>query len=282
MEDADLERWLRGWLDAFQRYRPEDGASPNLDLTVYLLYLAIQNALPVEGDIAELGVLHGGPFALLTTMAREREQVHAIDLFDLYNDHPDPKLRIGNDPLRFQETVARIAGAGARYRMVRADTLRDGARVREEVGRNCRFFHVDGDHLLANVRADLAIAASCVSENARPIIVVDDTFAHGNPEVTEGLLEFLHGNRQFAVFLLSKNKAYLCRKQDHELYAAFAIEFLKHDLRWSPDRIAFRHLAGEPCLVLKSEAAGQVTDFGLAAIREIVKQPRKIPRAAPI
>jgi hypothetical protein len=272
---------IEGWSRAYQRYHPSDGIIGELDLVVYLLYLAIQNLLDVEGDIAELGVFRGGPFALLTTMLKGDERAHAIDVFDLYLQHPDPQRRFGNDPQQFRETVSRVAGPGARYQMISADS-RDPAHGRatiEKVGPRCRFFHVDGDHRLVNIRADLRIAAACAGSQM-PIIVVDDTFANTMPEVTQGLFEFLLANPDWQVFLTSRTKTYVCRAADHGFYATCALRFLDKGLHAGPQKIEVRHLNGVPCLALRSDAAPEVDGLDLALLRRMLAEKPSLPAFA--
>jgi hypothetical protein len=280
MNDTVLDHVLAKWMDAFGRYRKTDGLISDIDLALYLLYLSVQNCLGVEGDIAELGVFRGGPFALMTTTLKNDERAHAIDVFDLYLRQAQPEHCFGNDPNSFQETVHRIAGADVRTTTVRADTRvpEQAARVLQEVGENCRFFHVDGDHRLANIRADLPTAAACVAKNSKPIIVVDDTFANTMPEVTEGLYEFLRARSDVAVFLTSVKKTFICRKHDHDFYAACAVRFFKKSLQASPERIEVRHIHGDPCVVVRSDGPAEVGDFTLDTIRELAAHTPKLPR----
>ena len=280
MNDTVLDHALAKWMDAFGRYRKTDGIITEIDLALYLLYLTVQNCLEIKGDIAELGVFRGGPFALMTTTLKNEERAHAIDVFDLYFQHPQPERRFGNDPKGFEETVHRIAGADARYTSVRADTRvpEQAARVVREAGEDCRFFHVDGDHRLANIRADLPTAAACVAKNSKPIIVVDDTFANTMPEVTEGLYEFLCARSDLAVFLTSARKTFICRKSDHDFYAACAIRFFKKSLQARREQIEIRHVNGDPCVVLRSDGPAEVGDFTLDTIRELAAHTPRLPR----
>jgi hypothetical protein len=282
MSETTLDQMLKKWMVAFERYQQADGIITDMDLALYLVYLSVQNCLDVRGDIAELGVFRGGPFALMTTTLKNDERAHAIDVFDLYFRHPQPERRFGNDPNVFKETVQRIAGADVHYSTVRADSRipEEAARVIHEVGTDCRFFHVDGDHRLANIRADIPTAAACVAKNSKPIIVVDDTFASTMPEVTEGLYEFLRARPDFAVFLTSVKKTFICRKNDHDFYAACAIRFFKKALSKSPERIEVRHVNGDPCVVLRADGPAEVGDFTLDSVRELAARTPKLPRVA--
>lgn len=204
------------WSAYLSRYQKADGLISELDLTVYLLLLIVQDLFDEPGDIAELGVYHGGPFALLCAMLRPAERAHAIDLFDLYVGTTGPLSQFGNPPEVFLATVARISAGEPTFAMIRADTTVPelAAEVRARVGRRCRFFHVDGGHELANVRADLAIARDCVADYPTPLIVVDDTFSPHDPAVTEGLVEFLRQSDEFVPFLITPAKTVLCRKAE--------------------------------------------------------------------
>ena len=58
---TQVDQGIARWAEAFKAYNREDGIISDSDLVVYLLYLSVQNALELPGDIAELGVFRAGP-----------------------------------------------------------------------------------------------------------------------------------------------------------------------------------------------------------------------------
>lgn len=282
MNTATVHAHLARWVDYLGRYSMDDGIIAELDLTVYLLILLVQELHDEPGDLAELGVYRGGPFAMLTSMLRPGERAFAIDIFDL-NVGPDGKATgISNSPERFRETVRRIGASEPTCEMVRADTTDpvQAAQVRQQVGDRCRFFHVDGGHNLANIRADLQIAAACTAAHPTPIVVVDDTFTNQYPEVTDALIEFLHSSVDFVAFLISPNKTYLCRRSQLDRIGKYPLHFLSDGLYRNSNsgRPIMRHLAGSPCLTLRPDAPATLKNLTIDTFARIAANNYAFPR----
>jgi len=282
MNTATVHAHLARWVDYLGRYSKDDGIISELDLTVYLLLLLVQELHDEPGDLAELGVYRGGPFAMLTSMLRPGERAFAIDIFDL-NVGPDGKATgISNSPARFREPVRRIAASKPTCEMVRADTTDpvQATQVRQQVGDRCRFFHVDGGHNLANIRADLQIAAACTAVHPTPIIVVDDTFTNQYPEVTDGLIEFLRGPTELVPFLISPSKTYLCRKGQSDRLAKYPLYFLKEGAYRDPrsGNPLVRHLAGSPCITLRPDSPAKLDRLSLDTFAKLATAEHHLPR----
>lgn len=282
MNTDDVRAHLDRWVDYLGRYSREDGIITELDLALYLLLLLAQNLHDEPGDVAELGVYRGGPFALLTSMLRPGERAYAVDIFDL-NVGPDGHATgISNSPEFFRATVRRISGAEPTCTLVRADTTvpAQAAAVPQQVGSRCRFFHVDGGHNLANIRADLRIAAACTAAHPSPIVVVDDTFSVQYPEVTDGLIEFLRQQNELVPFLLSPNKTYLCRRQDADRLVKYPLFFLKAGLHRdaTTGKPYVRHLAGSPCFTLRADTPTTLQNLTLDVFARIAATPYTLPR----
>lgn len=275
---------IQRWSDYLSRYRSEDGMISELDLALYLLFLLIQDLHDEDGDLAELGVYHGGPFALLTGMRRQSERAFAIDIFDL-NTAPDGRPNgVYNSPEEFRATVRRITGTEPDCVMIRANTTipEQAMSVRAQVGNRCRFFHVDGGHKLSNIRADLLLARDCTAGYPSPIIAVDDTFSPQMPEVTDGLIEFLRQPvaGDLVPFLITNRKTYLCRRADSDRFAKYPFIFLRNSLCIDSKSglPIIQHLAGSPCCIFGTNAPATLRHLDLGVFEKVSTTTVSLPR----
>lgn len=83
--------------------------------------------------------------------------------------------------------------------------------------------HVDGEHTEAAVESDLAVAAEHLAPDG--VIVVDDYRFSWFPGIASALYAFVH-DREWAIFLATDNKAYVCRAEHHARWLATAAERL--------------------------------------------------------
>ncbi len=283
MNTAHVHGRLARWMSSLGRFAKDDGIITELDLAIYLLLLLVQELHDEPGDLAELGVFRGGPFAMLTSMQRPEERAFAIDIFDL-NVGPDGQANgIWNSPEHFLATVRRISNQEPTCELVRANTTlpEHAAAVCRQVGSRCRFFHVDGGHNLANIRADLRIAAACTANHPTPIVVVDDTFSVQYPEVTDGLIEFLRLQNELVPFLISPVKTFLCRRNEVDRIAKYPLFFLKDGIYRDPasGNPFVRHLTGSPCFTLRPEATATLQNLSLDVFARLAATPYNLPRS---
>ena len=91
--------------------------------------------------------------------------------------------------------------------------------------------HVDGLHTYDAIKADLALAASKVTNEG--VIAIDDIWHPSFPGIAAGFFPWLISS-DFAAFLITGSKVYICRKECHERwYRHFESQFeLFHDFPW--------------------------------------------------
>jgi hypothetical protein len=87
----------------------------------------------------------------------------------------------------------------------------------DQIGRNYRFFHVDGGHNTDEALGDLQLAAKCTV--TRGAIMIDDPFRGEWPGVTEGTIRFLDGMPEYAAVAVGFNKLLISREEAAEIYA---------------------------------------------------------------
>lgn len=195
-----------------------------LDAGLFMALDFAQKGAGIEGDLGEIGVFHGRVAFLLAHFLNEGERVHAIDIFDMYwpnTPYNLPDALIGN--------ALKLGLDLTRFNLIKADTTKEAQRVANEAGAGrSRFFHVDGDHRLANIMADSKIALEVTQPDG--VIAFDDVFSYLMPEVTEGVIRSFLGRTDFVPLALSSNKAYFCPPRLKSRYAAYIMECLPNNL----------------------------------------------------
>lgn len=91
--------------------------------------------------------------------------------------------------------------------------------------------HIDGEHSEAAVDAELAFATRYLADDG--VVIVDDYRFSWFPGVASALFGFVK-DREWAIFLCTENKAYLCRAEHHERWLATVVDLLTEtELPWS-------------------------------------------------
>jgi hypothetical protein len=149
------------------------------------------------GDMAEIGVYRGFGACLMAGYLGKSERLTLIDLM------------CGLD--YSQEAIREIAGAEVLERIT--FHLTDSMRLRRagklSIGREFRFFHIDGEHSYDAVMSDIGLAADNIAPYG--IIVVDDFFSAACPGITHAVFDYVgRSDSNLSVFLIGYNKAYLC------------------------------------------------------------------------
>jgi hypothetical protein len=177
--------------------------------------------------VAEIGVWKGG--WLLTLLAN----VDATGVgVDPYEDQGWPVSARHSPQAVRERVIGRIADMGLGDRV---DLYRSRAEVCDAHcggSEHVRFdlIHIDGDHSEAGVEADLEWAARHLEP--RGVIVADDLHHPYFPGIASAVYRFLPA-ADFAMFLSTQQKAYLCRGGEHAAWGAAFEEFLTgRDLNW--------------------------------------------------
>lgn len=180
---------------------------------LFALLNRVQRHAQVSGDIAEIGVHHGKSTVLLAAMIDRREE--RLIVCDVFGDQAVNLSASGRgDRAIFFENVAdRFADVSFLDVHQKPSTELTVA----DVGRRCRFFHIDGGHSFEEAITDLRLAAECVSRGGT--IVIDDAFNATWPAVSEAIVVFLReADSEFSPLVLGFNKLVLVRSSDRTMY----------------------------------------------------------------
>lgn len=203
-------RTVEGYIGEMKRI---DGWLSRSDAWRFAQVDEAQKAAGIEGDLVEIGTWHGRGAILFHHLLRESEKAFAVDIFDLRKrSHP-----YFNDPVHLRSHAASF-GCDGRLVEVRMDTARHGHRLLDAIGTKCaRMVHVDGGHDYAVVRRDIEIVSRLLHGGS--VLVFDDFFNRRHPGTTQAIMEFLLASREYAPFMLTTKKLWVCRLDRHDWYS---------------------------------------------------------------
>ena len=183
-----------------------------------------QAAAGVVGSVGEIGVHHGRSFVLAVLLARSKEPLWALDLFEnLQHLNID---RSGNGDSRALASNMRSVGLDPlEVKLVTRSSLEWSSSDFCKAGLpKFRWFSVDGGHTEALTRHDMHLGACHLAEGG--IIAVDDVFNNLFLGVTEGIFNFVAANRdRIAPFFAITGKMYFTTPSHHERYLSAAADF---------------------------------------------------------
>lgn len=207
------------------QYFDQSGASVWLDPIDLFMAVGICDVLADISKsvrVLEVGVYRGAWIFSLAKNARQIAQLVGIDPYP--GEHED---------LRHQ-LPQRAADLGLSDRFIHFDSWEDMARTETDKDDSRQFdlIHVDGDHSFDGAALDLSHVESWLCTGG--VVVVDDFYNHYYPGVAAATHSFI-ANSQFVMFLLTKNKVYLCRVRDQDWWLKRVQKFLDD----SPLKYAF-------------------------------------------
>ena len=152
-------------------------------------------------------------------------------IFSLARNVPQIGQLVGIDPFpgefrNFRHQLPqRTAAMGLSDRFTHFDSWEDMAMV--EAGPDGRrqfdVIHVDGDHSFDGAALDLSHVDSWLRPGG--VVIVDDFYNHYYPGVAAATYAFIE-KANYVMFMLTKNKVYLCRISDHDTWVSRTQTFL--------------------------------------------------------
>jgi len=172
--------------------------------------LSYQKATAIAGNLLEIGVFQGKS-AAMAALHRQGEETCVFV-----------------DPMPLEEVRQRIEQivpeAKCQYIQELSQYLLRHEFVRE-AARDFRWIHIDGEHSAQAVSSDLTVAEMLLSD--RGMVVLDDFFSPGYPQITQALFRFLEATPgRLTLVLCGYNKGYLCRPRAAREYLTFMRSFL--------------------------------------------------------
>lgn len=175
-----------------------------------------QSNVGITGPAFEIGVYAGRCFAvLLREAASVGDTTVGLDTFHRV-DEATVRGHLG------------VAGNAPNVRFAHGRSVEyDKDRLLAVLGRSTRFISVDGSHLLEDVRHDLAVSESVLSDFG--IIACDDFLNPVRMGVSQAIHEQLSSGTDLVPFAYIQNKLFLCRRPVHSDLLQAATQFCSGD-----------------------------------------------------
>lgn len=211
-------------IDAYLRegYESVPGMSSRFAAGICGHLMRHQTALGISGHVAEIGTFEGRFFIAMALGLQPDEHAFGFDLFDW----PDAGI-FG----RFAANCARHGLPPESWTALRRDSrTMPPEEFRQYLGnRRVRLFHIDGDHGLDSLAADLALATAVLHPHG--LIVLDDMLHPAYPFLVVAVHRFLVDNPRWRVLavldredIVAAAKFVLCDVEAVPLYEGDLME----------------------------------------------------------
>jgi len=165
--------------------------------------LAFQAETGIGGDIVELGVLRGKSAAILAGRLSGSERLHLYDIADY-----------------FDKSALAATGANISYNVASTLDLRN--RHFRDRRRAIRFCHIDASHMFEPTMHELALADYMLAEDG--VLCLDDYTNLNYSQILAATFKYLFTkSTDLTMFMVTDEKAYLCRRSNFALYAGFVL-----------------------------------------------------------
>lgn len=184
-------------------------------IDIILFYCVLKHIQKdIDGDICEIGVAEGKSAICLSEFKREKENFYLYDIFSRLN----------------REITSRNIKKFGNYSNVEWNLVDSTSLKLDEVKfqNKLRLLHIDGCHEHWAVLSDLSLFSNFVRDDG--IIVMDDYNDYEYPGVNSATTQYClskENDREWRIFAIGDNKAYLCRKNLHSKYINSVLEFMQ-------------------------------------------------------
>lgn len=224
---------------ALARYYAHDkmvGCTQPAQAALMSFFLQQMHEAGTAGDVMEIGVYRGMSAILFSLYLGNRRKLHLVDpgIHGNVRATIEEHLLALNPDLKLEERV--LFDDRFSQHLKRDTTIHN----RQQYG----FIHVDGGHAVADVYRDLESAADLLTDDG--IVICDDFFGTGRPDVTEGVYRYLRERPTvFRILVTGHHKAVLCRV---DAYSKWWIRIVKDmpDYMEANHRPTQLHLYGSP------------------------------------
>jgi hypothetical protein len=188
-----------------------EGMLSPFSMSVLDSVLSFQAARQVKGDIVELGVFRGKSAAILARRLSGGEQLH---LYDIANYFDRDALKATNGPISFN-----IANT--------ADLSR---RSFDAIKGKVRFCHIDASHMFEPTMHEMALADHMLADDG--VLCLDDYTNLNYSQILAATFKYLFTQRtDLKMFMVTDEKAYLCRASRFPVHAEFVLKSMISNLR---------------------------------------------------
>lgn len=168
--------------------------------------LSFQAESGIRGDIVELGVFRGKSAAILAARLSDDEQLLLYDIANYFD----------------RESLAKLDANLAFNVVSTADLSTKDFRNRKH---SVRFCHIDASHMFVPTMHEMSLADFMLSENG--ILCLDDYTNLNYSQILAATFKYLFTKKtDLKIFLVTDEKAYLCRRSNLRLYSGFVLDHI--------------------------------------------------------
>lgn len=222
----------------------------------------LQKQAGVRG-VGEIGVHHGKLFILLHLSMAAGERSFAVDVFDRQDLNVDGSGH--GDKQIFHANLIKFGGDPALVDLFEESSLNVSPRdILDRTG-PIRLMSIDGGHTASITKNDLVIADKVLADGG--IVILDDFFNHGWPDVSIGAVRFLiEEDTAFRPFAVSSYKLFFCNSDLAKVYREALVTW-------------FRPYLDKQTIMFDSEVAifGQSTWRILVKNSEFYRKAKTVP-----
>jgi len=184
-----------------------EGMMSPFSMAVMDSLLAFQERRGITGDVLEMGVYRGKSAAILGRRMATDETLHLYDRTDYF------------DRANLERT-----GANIQYRLVETKELSRWNLRKQK--RSIRFCHIDASHMFVPTVHEIGIADYLVANDG--IVCLDDYANLNYSQVLAATFKYLFTkSTNLMIFLVTAEKAYLCRKNAFPMYGKFVLDEIR-------------------------------------------------------
>jgi hypothetical protein len=166
-----------------------------------------------QGCLCEIGVAHGKS-AIMISMFRNGEKFYLYDIFS-----EEARVKAEQNIYNYGNARDLI------WKLQDTTNLKYDDLDYEDI----KLLHIDGCHEHPAVLSDLILFSNKMADGG--IIVVDDYNDYEYPGVNAGTVEFMLSKsnyKNWRVFAVGDNKAYLCERKYHKQYQLQLVDYIEH------------------------------------------------------
>jgi cephalosporin hydroxylase len=177
----------------------------------------------IKGDICEIGIAEGKSAISFSNFKEQNDNLYLYDIFS-------------EDNVKKVEKNLQTYGINVNIDI----RLQDTTKLKTEdikFENKLRVLHIDGCHEYEAVMSDLRVFGPLVHDDG--IIMLDDYNDYEFPGVNAAAIEFClskDNHRNWRVFAIGDNKAYMCLKDKQEFYQTKIIEYISDKFNKVPNR----------------------------------------------
>jgi predicted O-methyltransferase YrrM len=189
------------------------GMMSDLSVRIFDALLSLQARRNIAGNMLEIGVFKGKSAAVLAAHARPGERLLLVDVEKQFSPETEAKHLDTAEFLLMPS--GRFAAGFADYTALR---------------RSCRFIHIDASHQYHDTLGELQIVEDLLADDG--VAAFDDFLNLDYAQNMAAIFRHLfNGTTELGMFLVTAEKAYVCRRSALDLYGGFALESLVGEMR---------------------------------------------------